>query len=108
MSNLKAKDYATPKKLNLISKPQRCNSLTRGKGRWWTCQKEMDAGGNPYKKKESPKAVNVAEAMNAVMRMGGKIDKVLKASYHPKAELVDLVAKLNQWTAVFRRDLMKA
>jgi hypothetical protein len=58
--------------------------------------KEMDAGGNPYKKKESPRAVNVAEAVDAVMRMAGIMDKVLKASYHPKAELVDLVAKLNQ------------
>jgi flagellar motor component MotA len=46
--------------------------------------------------------------MDEVMRMGGKIDKMLKASYHPKAELVDLVAKLNQWAAVFRRDSMKA
>ncbi|KAH0812670.1 hypothetical protein GEV33_010121 [Tenebrio molitor] len=49
--------------------------------------KEMDAGGNPYKKKESPRAVNVAEAVDAVMRMAGIMDKVLKASYHPKAEL---------------------
>jgi hypothetical protein len=48
-------------------------------------------------KKNSPKAVNVTETMDEVMRMGGKIDKMLKASYHPKAELVDLVAKLNQW-----------
>jgi hypothetical protein len=46
--------------------------------------------------------------MDAVTRIGGKIDKVVKNLYHPKTELVDLVAKLNKWAAVFKRESLKA
>ncbi|KAJ3619203.1 hypothetical protein MTP99_004905 [Tenebrio molitor] len=45
--------------------------------------------------------------MDAVTRIGGKIDTVIKGLYHPKTELVELVAKLNKWAAVFKTETLK-
>jgi hypothetical protein len=41
---------------------------------------ETDVGINPYKKRENLEAANLKEAMNAVTRIGSKIDKVIKGS----------------------------
>ncbi|KAH0813323.1 hypothetical protein GEV33_009468 [Tenebrio molitor] len=61
----------------------------------------------PIKKRGNLEAANLKEAMDAVTRIGGKIDTVIKGLYHPKTELVELVAKLNKWAAVFKTETLK-
>jgi SH3-like domain-containing protein len=110
--NGKDKSGAVPKlMLNQLSKLQKISSLTDdspGKRKVADTSMETDVGINPYKKRESLEAANLKEAMNAVTRIGGKINKVVKNLYHPKTELVDLVAKLNKWAAVFQKESLKA
>jgi SH3-like domain-containing protein len=110
--NGKDKSGAVPKLMpNQLSKLQKISSLTDDsprKRKVADTSMEMDARINPYKKRESLEVANLKEAMDAVTRIGGKINKVVKNLYHPKTELVDLVAKLNKWAAVFQKESLKA
>jgi hypothetical protein len=110
--NGKDRSGAVPKlMLNQLSKLQKISSLTDDsprKRKVADTSMETDVGINPYKKRESLEVANLKEAMDAVTRIGGKIEKVVKNLYQPKRELVDLVAKLNKWTAVFKRETLKA
>jgi SH3-like domain-containing protein len=110
--NGKDKSGAVPKlMLNQLSKLQKISSLTDDsprKRKVADTSMETDVGINPYKKRESLEVANLKEAMDAVTRIGGKINKVVKNLYHPKTELVDLVAKLNKWAGVFQKESLKA
>jgi hypothetical protein len=69
--------------LNQLSKLQKISSLTDDrpkKRKVANTSMETDVGINPYKKRENLEAANLKEAMDAVTRIGSKIDKVIKGS----------------------------
>jgi hypothetical protein len=69
--------------LNQLSKLQKISSLTDDspkKRKVADTSMETDVGINPYKKREKLEAANLKEAMDAVTRIGSKIDKVIKGS----------------------------
>jgi hypothetical protein len=86
--NGKDKSGAVPKlMLNQLSKLQKISSLTDDsprKRKVADTSMETDVGINPYKKRESLEVANLKEAMDAVTRIGGKIEKVVKNLYQPK------------------------
>ena len=93
-------------RLNLLSKLQRCNSVSEERQKK---RKVMDTSlegekVDPYKRKESAEAFTLREAMESIVKLSEELENNIKETYNPPNRLKEIALKIKRGTNVFTRE----
>lgn len=98
-------------RLNLVSKLERCNSLSGGTSKKRkvldTSIRDSAIDQEPYRKKECPEYFTIKEATNNLSTLMADFDKLIKELYNPPNKLKDWGVRLKRTINMVNRDIVQ-